>query len=136
MKLSRRHMMGTLVGGAVAGPQAAKAAINEGMQIRPPTAYPSNYPKESIELADKLGKHIDRKKQLQDIINGKLLPWQEDQLNEYNRYNLFEANIRSLVSVSDVNKQIMVINASKKSLKERFIQEAKNELKHYLNIMG
>lgn len=122
MKLSRRHAIGALVGGVSASPEMAKQAMANSYDINPPSTK-SNYP-----LANKscdVLSNFDRKQHLLDVINGKFTSWQQRELSEkYDRH----FNSDSFKSVSEASKCAMRQNEIISRMKNKFIEEAKQEL--------
>ena len=132
--LSRRKAMGALVGGAIAGPQAAKEAM-ENVKL-------GNIHSMSFSTTDYAGgmvkpqavSDLDRVTELKNIIAGKFTRYQQEELDEIRERvsGIKSANVNALKSTSYSFKCIKEHENYVLTTEERFKSLAKQELKQLL----
>lgn len=140
MKLSRRKIFGVAIGGAVAGPEMAKQAMNSVMSqgsTQLGGTGPSSFEYNGIDRVsgteiktlsqeDYLSK---RKANLLKIINGEFEDYQKEELELLHRVNhKGDMDIQNFKSISNAHKQLMGIEHQRKCMIQDWQKKARKEL--------
>lgn len=142
MTITRRTGLAAIIGGIFgAKPMAAQAAKQmTGWQLKAPAmpAYPQDASYDtlmektnSIDPVVALAKRTEHIRQLTEQAAGKLLPYQKEELDRYDK--MHEHKIR-LKSVSKTYKQIMIAERHKQREKKQWMEEAKQQLLRHFGI--
>lgn len=146
MKLTRRNALMAAVGSIFGGKDAAKSVLSEVGLAGGEAVLKGGYgpvPKGETHLLAETPNVVNPKEQikiykgsiekLKKLIDGDLYDWQKERLNDFSEINyrsrMFE--IDNFKSLSAASKLRMIDRINKEEMRKRWIEEAKNEIKHY-----